>query len=54
MLGTIRFIGELFILGMLNAKTMSTCIQMLLENPVEENIEVCNVFIAPPAGKQPQ
>lgn len=39
MLGTIRFIGELFIRAMIKLHIMQYCIQALLVNPDEENIE---------------
>lgn len=38
-LGTIRFIGELFVRGLLKANIMFDCIKMLSDNPSEENIE---------------
>ena len=43
MLGTIRFIGELFVRRMLSSSIMKYCIDILFgegEKPVEENIEV--------------
>jgi translation initiation factor 4G len=38
-LGTIRFIGELFVRGLLKANIMFDCIKMLSDKPTEENIE---------------
>jgi len=38
-LGTIRFIGELFVRGLLKPAIMFDCIRMLSEKPTEENIE---------------
>lgn len=38
-LGTIRFIGELFIRGLLKTDIMFDCFRVLAENPSEENIE---------------
>lgn len=38
-LGTIRFIGELFVRGMLKHQTVIHCLQILCKDPTEENIE---------------
>lgn len=48
MLGTIRFIGELFVRGVLSGTIMMSCTQILLgdtNNPVEEDTEaLCNLL----------
>jgi len=54
MLGTIRFIGELFVRKMLSANIMQSCLTILFgdrDNPIEENMEaLCKLLFT--IGKQ--